>query len=174
MFTGNGLTWQCFTEPEAGTDATNQQTNALRYTRDGEHFIINGQKIFVGTIHPPPDFMFLLTRSDVDAPRHQNLSMFMCPGNLPGITIQPLDLFTLSPFVAVCGVTGANVDATKNSVFFDDVRIHESYLLGTEGNGWNVAQSALMSEHGESGPRTADSSGCCRWEANSDPGADRG
>lgn len=99
--------------------------------------------------------MFLLTRSDVDATRHQNLSMFMCPGNLPGITIQPLDLFTLSPFVAVCGVTGANVDATKNSVFFDDVRIHESYLLGTEGNGWNVAQSALMSEHGESGPRTA-------------------
>lgn len=155
MFTGNGLSWQCFTEPEAGTDAANQQTNALRYTRDGDHFIINGQKIFVGTIHPPPDFMLLLTRSDAEAPRHQNLAAFICPGNLPGIAIQPLDLFTLSPFMAICGVTGANVDAIKNSVFFDDVRIHESYLLGVEGGGWDVAQTALMSEHGESRPRTA-------------------
>ena len=154
MFTGHGLSWQTFTEPEAGTDAANQQTNALRHTRDGDHFIINGQKIFVGTIHPPPDFMLLLTRSDAKAPRHQNLSAFICPGNLPGITIQPLDLFTLSPFMAICGVTGANVDAIKNSVFFDDVRIHESYLLGAEGDGWNVAQTALMSEHGAGRPET--------------------
>jgi len=153
MFTGYGLSWQTFTEPEAGTDAANQQTNALRHTRDGEYFVINGQKIFVGTIHPPPDFMLLLTRSDTEAPRHQNLSAFICPGNLPGITIQPLDLFTLSPFMAICGVTGADVDGIKNSVFFDDVRIHESYLLGEEGKGWDVAQTALMSEHGASGPR---------------------
>ena len=149
MFTGNGLTWQCFTEPEAGTDVANQQTNALRYTRDGEYFVINGQKMFVGTIHPPPDFLFLLTRSEVEGPRHENLSMFICPATLPGITIQPLDLFTLSPFMAICGLSGANVDAIKNSVFFDDVRIHESYLLGEEGGGWKVAQTALMAEHGE-------------------------
>jgi len=148
MFTGNGLTWQCFTEPEAGTDVANQQTNALRYTRDGEYFIVNGQKIFVGSIHPPPDFLFLLTRSDTDAPRHENLSVFMCPAELPGITIQPLDLFTVSTFVAACGITGANMEAIKNSIFFDNVRIHESNLIGAEGDGWRVAQTALMNEHG--------------------------
>ncbi len=148
MFTGNGLTWQLFTEPEAGTDVANQQTNALRYTKDGEDFIINGQKIFVGAIHPPPDFFFLLTRSEMDGPRHENLSMFICPATLPGISIQPLDLFTLSPFTSICGISGANVDAIKNSVFFDNVRVHESRLIGAEGDGWKVTQSALTMEHG--------------------------
>lgn len=151
MFTGNGLTWQLFTEPEAGTDVANQQTNALRYTRDGEDFIINGQKIFVGAIFPPPDFFFLLTRSDVDGPRHANLSSFICPADLPGITIQPLDLFTLSPFTTISGVSGATVDAIKNSIFFDNVRVHESRLIGAEGEGWKVTQTALSREHGVRG-----------------------
>ena len=151
MYTGNGLTWQLFTEPEAGTDVSNQQTNALRYTKEGEYFIINGQKIFVGAIHPPPDYFFMLTRSDVNGARHQNLSAFLCPGDLPGITIQPLDLFTLSPFMAICGPSGANVDAIKNSVFFDNVKVHESRLIGEEGKGWAVVQAALMMEHGGGG-----------------------
>ncbi len=52
---GEAFTWQLFTEPEAGTDEANQQTNALRHTQDKEFYIINGQKIFVGSTYGPPD-----------------------------------------------------------------------------------------------------------------------
>ena len=148
MLRGEALTWQLMTEPEAGTDEANQQTNALRHVREGEYFIVNGHKIFVGGLHPPPEQFYLLTRSDLEAPRHQNLSSFICPANLPGITIQPLDLFPLSTFGAASGPTGANTEAVKNSVFFDDVRIHESCLIGAEGDGWKVTQATFEVEHG--------------------------
>jgi len=148
MLRGEAMTWQLMTEPEAGTDEANQQTNALRHEREGEYFIVNGQKIFVGGIHPPPEQFYLLTRSSLEAPRHQNLSSFICPANLPGITIQPLDLFPLSTFGAASGPTGANTEAIKNSVFFDNVRIHESCLIGQEGDGWKVTQATFEVEHG--------------------------
>ncbi len=93
IFKGEVLTWQLFTEPEAGTDEANQQTNALRSASEKEYFIINGQKIFVGSFPSKPDQFFLLTRSDLQAPRHKNLCMFLIPANLPGIEVQPLDLF---------------------------------------------------------------------------------
>ena len=67
MLRGEVRTWQLMTEPEAGTDEANQQTNALRYRREQEYFIINGQKIFVGGPFPPPDQFYLLTRSDLEA-----------------------------------------------------------------------------------------------------------
>jgi len=151
MLRGEALTWQLMTEPEAGTDEANQQTNALRHTRDKDYFIVNGQKIFVGGLHPPPEQFYLLTRSDLEAARHENLSSFICPANLPGITIQPLDLFPLSTFAAVSGPTGANSEAVKHSVFFDNVRIHESCLIGKEGDGWNVTQATFAVEHGGRG-----------------------
>lgn len=148
MLTGNALTWQLMTEPEAGTDEANQQTNALRHVHEGEYFIINGQKIFVGGLHPPPEQFYLLTRSDLEAPRHENLSSFVIPANLPGISIQPLDLFPLTTFAGACGPTGATQEAVKNSVFFDDVRIHESCLIGSEGDGWKVTEATFAVEHG--------------------------
>lgn len=148
MLRGEALTWQLFTEPEAGTDVANQQINAIRHTRDGEYFVVNGQKIFVGGIHPPPDQFFLMTRSDAEAPRHENLSGFIIPANLPGISIQPLDLFVLSTLGAVSGLTGAIAEGQKNSVFFDDVRVHESCLIGKEGDGWDVIQATFAVEHG--------------------------
>ncbi len=151
MLRGEALTWQLMTEPEAGTDEANQQTNALRAEREGEYFIVNGHKIFVGGLHPPPDQFYTLTRSDLKAPRHQNLSSFIIPANLPGITIQPLDLFPLSTFAAASGPSGANVEAVKNSVFFDDVRVHESCLIGEEGDGWKVTQATFAVEHGGGG-----------------------
>lgn len=151
MLTGNALTWQLMTEPEAGTDEANQQTNALRVSKEGEYFIINGHKIFVGGLFPPPEQFYLLTRSDLKAPRHQNLSSFIIPADLPGITIQPLDLFPLSTFAAASGPSGASVEAVKNSVFFDDVRVHESCLIGEEGDGWKVTQATFAVEHGGGG-----------------------
>ncbi len=148
---GEVVSWQLFTEPEAGTDEANQQTNALRHVRDKDHFIVNGQKIFVGslTTHPdPPDRFLLLTRSDVEAPRHQNLAMFLAPANLPGVTITPLDLFASGTLGQVSGRTVDGAPGVKHQVFFDDVRIHESYLIGGDRDGWKVATATLDVEHG--------------------------
>lgn len=148
---GEVVSWQLFTEPEAGTDEANQQTNALRHVRDNEYFIVNGQKIFVGglTTYPdPPDRFLLLTRSDREAPRHQNLAMFLAPADLPGVSIMPLDLFASGTLDQVSGVTVYNAPGVKHQVFFDDVRIHESYLIGGERDGWKVATATLEVEHG--------------------------
>jgi 3-oxocholest-4-en-26-oyl-CoA dehydrogenase alpha subunit len=148
MLRGEALTWQLMTEPEAGTDVASQKTKALRHVRDKDHFIINGQKIFVGGLFPPPDQFYLLSCSDPDAPRHKNLSSFIIPANLPGITIHPLNLFPLSTLAAVSGPSGAVSEAIKNTVFFDDVRVHESCLIGKEGDGWQVTGATFQVEHG--------------------------
>lgn len=151
IFTGELLTWQLFTEPEAGTDAANQQTEALRSQREGDHFVINGHKVFVGSYPTKPEQLYVLTRSDLDAPRHQNLSSFLIPANLPGISVQALDLFPLSTFPSQWGVTGANVEAVKHAVYFDNVKVDESYLIGEEGQGWVVTTATLEVEHGGAG-----------------------
>ena len=153
IFTGEVLTWQLFTEPEAGTDAANQHTDALRSKRDKYHFIINGHKVFVGSYPSKPEQLYVLTRSDPDGTRHQNLSSFVIPANLPGITVQALDLFPLTTFPSQQGVTGANVEAVKHAVYFDDVRVHESHLIGEEGQGWAVTTATLEVEHGGGGSR---------------------
>jgi len=140
---GEVLVWQLFTEPEAGTDEANQQTNALRAVRENDYFIVNGGKIFVGSKHGPPEYFLLLTRSDIEAPRHQNLAMFLAPADLPGITIQPLDLFPSGTISQIGSGPGV-----KNSVFFDDVKIPDSYLIGGERDGWKVTDATLMVEHG--------------------------
>ncbi len=145
---GEAVTWQLFTEPEAGTDEANQKTNALRSVREKDYFIVNGGKIFVGGLYAPPEQFLLLTRSDPSAPRHENLAMFLAPGNSPGITILPLDLFISGQFVeySTTGIdTGPRV---KHQVFLDDVKVHESYLIGGERDGWKVANAALRVEHG--------------------------
>ncbi|MFH1032148.1 MAG: acyl-CoA dehydrogenase family protein [Chloroflexota bacterium] len=146
---GQAHTWQLFTEPEAGTDEANQQTNALHSTREQDYFVVNGSKIFVGGLPTKPDQFLLLTRSDLKAPRHENLAMFLAPANSPGVTIQPLDLFPSGTFRQVLGVSADPAPGIKHSVFFDDVKIHKSYLIGGEKDGWKVATAALLLEHGE-------------------------
>ncbi len=140
--------WQLFTEPEAGTDEANQQTNALRAQRQGEYFIINGQKIFVGGLYAPPDLFLLLTRSDLEADRHENLAMFVAPADLEGVTIQPLDLFATENYSGTTGRIGGG-PGVKHTVFFDDVKVHESCLIGEDHDGWRVATATLAAEHGE-------------------------
>jgi len=136
---GEVYTWESFSEPEAGTDEANQQTNALRAVRENDYFIINGQKMFSSGPHPPPDQFLLLTRSDLEAPRHHNLAMFICPATLSGISIIPMDLF---------------VAVATNQIFFDDVRLHESYLIGGDHDGWKVVKATLDAEHGIARPST--------------------
>ncbi len=145
---GEAATWQLFTEPEAGTDSANQHTSALHHVKEGNNFIINGGKIFVGGLYAPPEQFLLLTRSDATAPRHQNLAMFLAPANLPGITIIPLDLFPSGTFQQVSGGAVDIAPGVKHQVFFDDYKIPDSYLIGGDHEGWRVTNATLEVEHG--------------------------
>ena len=140
MFKGEIRTWQLLTEPEAGSDLAGVKSTAVR---DGDDYIISGQKIFVGS-NFGCDYMWTLTVTDTDAPRHQNLGWFMIPGDLPGITVQPMDLLISG------GESGAG-SGLKNTVFFDNVRVPAFNLVGGENEGWKVAATHLELEHGTGG-----------------------
>src|SRR5574341_1906854 len=123
--------WQVLTEPHGGSDIANCQTKAIR---DGDDYVVNGQKVMVGH-HLPPEFLWTLVCTDPSRARHENLGWLHIPANLPGITIQPMYMMM----------------GLKNSVFFDGVRVPAKYLVGGENNGWRVANTHLELEHGGEG-----------------------
>jgi 3-oxocholest-4-en-26-oyl-CoA dehydrogenase alpha subunit len=131
MVRGEVSVWQVLTEPQGGSDVATCRTKAIK---DGNHYVVNGQKIMVG-YHHPPDFLWTLVCTDPAGPRHENLSWLYIPGNSPGITIQPMHL--------MMGI--------KNAVFFDNVRVPAFNLVGGENNGWKVANAYLELEHGGGG-----------------------
>ena len=140
IFTGGVRTWQLLSEPEAGSDLANVKTTAIR---DGDEYVINGQKIFVGS-SLGCDYMWTITVTDPEAKRHENLGWFMVPWGLPGITVQPMDLLISG------GESGAG-SGVKNTVFFDNVRVPPFNLIGAENEGWKVASTHLELEHGSGG-----------------------
>ena len=140
IFTGRVRTWQLLSEPEAGSDLANVKTQAIR---DGDEYVLNGQKIFVGSDHGC-DYMWTITVTDPEAKRHENLGWFMVPSHLPGITIQPMDLLISG------GESGAG-SGIKQTVYFDNVRIPAFNLVGGENQGWKVATTHLELEHGTGG-----------------------
>ena len=140
IFTGRVRTWQLLSEPEAGSDLANVKTQAIR---DGDEYVLNGQKIFVGSDHGC-DFMWTITVTDPEAKRHENLGWFMVPSHLPGITIQPMDLLISG------GESGAG-SGVKQTVYFDNVRVPAFNLVGAENEGWKVATTHLELEHGTGG-----------------------
>ncbi len=140
IFTGRVRTWQLLSEPEAGSDLANVKTQAIR---DGDEYVLNGQKIFVGSDHGC-DFMWTITVTDPEAKRHENLGWFMVPTHLPGITIQPMDLLISG------GESGAG-SGVKQTVYFDNVRVPAFNLIGGENQGWKVATTHLELEHGTGG-----------------------
>jgi len=123
--------WQVLTEPHGGSDVANCQTKAIR---DGDDYIVNGQKVMVGH-HLPPDYLWTLVCTNPQGKRHENLGWLHVPANLPGITIQHMYL--------MMGI--------KNAVFFDNVRVPAKYLIGGENNGWKVANTHMELEHGGDG-----------------------
>ena len=140
IFTGAVRTWQLLSEPEAGSDLANVKTTAIR---DGDEYVINGQKIFVGS-SLGCDYMWTITVTGPEAKRHENLGWFMIPSGLPGITVQPMDLLISG------GESGAG-SGVKNTVFFDNVRLPAFNLIGGENQGWKVATTHLELEHGTGG-----------------------
>jgi alkylation response protein AidB-like acyl-CoA dehydrogenase len=120
------LNWcQGFSEPGAGSDLASLQTRA---TRDGDFFVINGQKIWTSNAHHA-DWIFCLARTDPDAPKHRGISFFLIDMKTPGISIRPL--------INIAGQHGFN------ETFFDNVRVPKENLIGEENRGWYIAATTL-------------------------------
>lgn len=119
---------QGYSEPNAGSDLAALQTRAVR---QGEYFLITGQKVWTSLAHIA-DWMMLLARTDPEAPKHQGITYFLLDMHAPGVTVKPLRQITGDP--------------EFNEVFFDQVRVHESQILGGLNRGWQVGLTTLMYE----------------------------
>jgi alkylation response protein AidB-like acyl-CoA dehydrogenase len=118
-----------YTEPEGGSDVATCKTRAVR---DGDDWIINGSKMFTSNAHNA-SYVFLVTNTDPDAPKHQSLTMFLVPLDRPGVEIQPL----------------RTVDGDRTNItYYSDVRIEDRYRIGEVNGGWSVLREALNDEHG--------------------------
>lgn len=125
-----------FTEPHAGADLAALRCRAVR---DGDEFVINGQKMYTTSAHVATH-MYLMARTDPDARRHDGISIFLFPMDTPGITVRALWTIQNSPRAPRGTCYG---EARSNETFFDNVRIHESCLLGKENHGWRVGAMGL-------------------------------
>ncbi|HLF77500.1 MAG TPA: acyl-CoA dehydrogenase family protein [Dehalococcoidia bacterium] len=140
IYKGEVRTWQLLSEPGAGSDLAGVQTQAIR---DGDDYVINGQKIFVGSDNGA-ERIWMIAVTNPEGIRHENVSWFMVDTTLPGITISPMEL------LGTGGEGGAD-SGQKQTVFFDNVRVPAKCLVGGENNGWKVASTHLELEHGGGG-----------------------
>lgn len=118
-----------YTEPEGGSDVATCKTRAVR---DGDGWIINGSKMFTSNAHNA-SYVFLVTNTDPEAPKHQSLTMFLVPLDREGVEIQ--------------GLRTVDGDRT-NITYYSDVRIEDRYRIGDVNGGWTVLREALNDEHG--------------------------
>jgi alkylation response protein AidB-like acyl-CoA dehydrogenase len=125
-----------FTEPQGGADLAGLQTRAVR---DGDFYVINGQKIFTSSAHVSTH-IYMMVRTDPDAPKHRGISILIFPMNTPGITVRPLWSIQNDP-QAPPGTTYGT--SRTNETFFEDVRVPVSSLLGEENMGWYVGAMGL-------------------------------
>lgn len=121
-----------YTEPSGGTDLASLKTTAVR---DGDDWIINGQKMYGGG--PDTTHMYTLVRTDPNVEKHKGLSVFLVPMDAPGVTFRPLKL--LKDRHRLFGYTGPWAGET----FFENVRVPQSAMLGKPGDGWALATSGL-------------------------------
>jgi alkylation response protein AidB-like acyl-CoA dehydrogenase len=124
---------QGFSEPDAGSDLAAARTRA---ERRGDVYVVNGQKVWSSFAHIA-DFCILVTQSEPEAPRYQNLTYLIVDMHAPGVEVRPLRQ-----------ITG---EAEFNEIFFNDVEVPVSNRLGDEGQGWQVAMTTLLHERGTLG-----------------------
>ena len=125
-----------FTEPQAGADLAGLQCRAVR---DGDDFVINGQKMYTSAAHYA-SHIYMMCRTDPDAPRHRGISIFLIPMDTPGITVRPLWTIQSDP-PAPPGTTYGM--PRTNETFFENVRVPASCMLGEENGGWYVGAMGL-------------------------------
>ena len=116
---------QGYSEPGSGSDLASLQTSALS---DGDDYIINGSKIWTSMAHRA-DWIFMLARTNPDAPKHRGISFVLVDMKSPGVTVRPIH-----------NMTGSH---EFNQVFFDDVRVPKRNRVGEENRGWYVAVTLL-------------------------------
>ena len=116
-----------YTEPGSGTDLASLRTRAVR---DGDSYVINGQKIFTTGAHES-DYVWLAARTNPDAPKHKGITIFIMPTTLPGFTSTPIDLID---------------GGTTNVTYYEDVRVPASSIVGAENEGWRLITTQLNHE----------------------------
>ncbi len=128
MVMGDEIWCQLFSEPTAGSDLAGIKTRAVR---DGDDWIVNGQKLWTSYAHLA-DYGILVTRTDSSAPKHQGLTYFLLDMKSPGVEVRPIKM--------------ASGDVGFNEVFLTDVRIPDDHRVGPVGGGWKVVLTTLMNE----------------------------
>ncbi len=118
-----------YTEPSGGSDVFAAKTRAVR---DGDDWIINGQKMFTSGAELA-SYVILITRTDPDAPKHKGITVFLVPLDKPGIEIHPVHTF---------------MDERTNATFYQDVRVEDRYRMGEVNGGAKVLAAALTMEQG--------------------------
>ncbi|MFC4855626.1 acyl-CoA dehydrogenase family protein [Actinophytocola glycyrrhizae] len=119
-------TWaQGFSEPGSGSDLASLRTRAVR---DGDHYVVNGQKVWT-SLGAQADWLFVLVRTDQDAPKHKGITFLLVDTKTPGVTVRP--------------ITDIRGDTPFAEVFFDDARVPVANRVGEENRGWYVAMAAL-------------------------------
>ena len=125
-----------FTEPHGGADLASLQCRAVR---DGDDYVINGQKMYTSSAHYA-SHIYLMARTDPEAPKHRGISIFLVPMDTPGITVRPLWTIQNEP-TAPTGTTYGQ--RRTNETFFEDVRVPATCMLGEENMGWYVGAMGL-------------------------------
>ena len=145
---------QGYTEPDGGSDIANAKTRAVR---DGDEWVINGQKIFTSNAQYATH-IFLITRTDPTLPKHKGMTMFLVPTSSPGFERQPL------PTIG---------DETTNVSFYSDIRLPDRYRIGEVNNGWSpctarwtpsTTSTARPASSRRSAPARAS---CVTWQSRS-------
>lgn len=125
ILSGEQIWAQAFSEPGAGSDLASLQTRAIR---DGDEYVINGQKIWTSSAHYA-DWLYVLVRTNPDAPKHRGISMLLVDKTSPGISVRPLiDMAWRHHF---------------NETFFENVRVPAQNLVGEEDRGWYIGATLL-------------------------------
>lgn len=127
VLAGEVMTCLGYSEPDAGSDVAACATRAVR---DGDEWVVNGQKMFTTLAHES-QYVFLLTRTNTEVAKHKGLTMFLVPMDTPGISVTP---------VHTMGGERTNI------TWYDDVRVSDRYRVGEVDGGWKVMMTALVFE----------------------------